>query len=318
MTNIKSILDFWNTVATAKGYKPLSEEELKTALTENRYYNPDLDYRFEVNGEIKGFALGVMGDDETIPFAHKAGYITCCIFDDEYEDDKHVGEALDYLERIFRNGGRERAEFSFYNPMRLSWCMDKQNGHEHNNRPGVLIGSKLYEILKRRGYEIKSHECSMHMDIRSFVMPEAMKEREEALRAKGITIDYYTEKDITGIEEFLNRLNNPLWSIQIPDSLKKKEPLIFVSDNGKAAGFTGPTIKEPSGRGYFLGVAVDEAYRGMGIGTLLFHKLCEGFRNAGVEYVTLFTGKENKALEIYKKVGFTVEEEFATMRKKIV
>ena len=317
MTNIKSLSDFWNTVATRKGYKPLTEAELKMTFTENRYYNPDLDYRFEVNGEVKGFAMGVMGDDETIPFADKAGYITCLVFDDEYEDDQHVGAALDYLENRFKEGGRERSEFSFYNPMRLSWCMESQNGHEHNTRPGVLIGSKLYEIMKKYGYETKTHECSMHMDIRSFKMPEVMKEREVVLRAKGITIDYYREEDVTGINVFLKRLNNPLWSIQIPDSLKKKEPLIFVSDKGKAVGFTGPTIREPSGRGYFLGVAVDEAYRGMGIGTLLFHKLCEGFRNAGVEYVTLFTGKENKALEIYKKVGFTVEEEFATMRKAL-
>ena len=313
----KKLFDFWNKTAVLKGYKPLTIEEFQAAITHNPHFNPDYLYVYEVMGELKGAALACIGDYDDIPYGRERAYITFIVFDDEYEDEEHVGAALNFLEGKAREAGKSRLDFSFFNPMRLSWCMAGLNGHEHNNRPGVLLSSKLFDIMSKAGYDTVSTECSMHMDITSYEMPPEMKEREKALREKGITIDYYFENPVTGVDEFLNRLNNPLWSIQIPDSLRKKEPVIFVSDNGKAAGFTGPTIREPSGRGYFLGVAVDEAYRGMGIGTLLFHKLCEGFKRVGVTYVTLFTGKTNKALDIYKKVGFSVEEEFATMKKEL-
>ena len=313
----RELLDFWNKTAILKGYKPITLEEFQAAITKNSHFNTDYLYLYRDQGELKGAALACIGDDDDIPYGKERGYVTFIVFDEEYEDDEHVGAALEFLESKAREAGKSRLDFSFFNPMRLSWCMAGLNGHEHNNRPGVLLGSRLQAIMTNHGYSVVTTECSMHMDITSYEMPLEMKEREKSLSEKGITIDYYFEKPVTGIDEFLDRLNNPLWSIQIPDSLRKKEPVIFVSDNGKAAGFTGPTIREPSGRGYFLGVAVDEAYRGMGIGTLLFHKLCEGFKKVGVTYVTLFTGKANKALEIYKKVGFSVEEEFATMKKEL-
>jgi len=308
-------LEFWNNEAVKKGYKPLTKEEFRKAVTRNKFFDEELLYCLEENGSIQGMALCVASDDKEVPYQNERGYISFIIFKEEYETLENIKKALDYLEGKIKALGKKRLDFSFYNPMRLSWCMKGLDGHEHNNRPGVLMDSKLYRILTELGYKTISRECSMHMDITSYEMPKEMKIKEEELRKKGITIDYYSEKDLTGIEDFLKRLNNALWTIQIPESLKKGEPLIFVSDNGKAAGFTGPTIKEESGRGYFLGVAVDESIRGMGVGTLLFHKLCEGFKRAGVLYVTLFTGKENRALEIYKKVGFSVQEEFATMGK---
>jgi len=309
------LLEFWNLHAVKQGYKELTQDTLKSQIISHVNFNPENAFFLLADEKIKGFVCICI--DNGIPYGDIAAYVTCMIFSTKYDTEENIEEALIICEKKAIEAGRTRLDFSFFNPMRLSWYMEDTEKHEHNNRPGVLVGSNLYKVLLRNGYKIHSRECSMHMDLTNYQMPEVMKQRELKLKEEGYTIDYYSSNPVKNIDVFLDRLNNPMWSSEIPQCVEKNLPIFFVEKDGNAVGFTGPTIREESGRGYFAGIAVDKDHEGKGIGTFLFHKLCLGFQNVGVTYMTLFTGKNNKALEIYKKVGFTVQEEFATMRKNL-
>lgn len=74
---------------------------------------------------------------------------------------------------------------------------------------------------------------------------------------------------------------------------------------------------EPTGRGYFAGIAVEERYRGHGLGKLLFYRLCRAEKECGAQYMSLFTGIDNPAQNIYKEAGFTPRRYFAVMIKEL-
>ena len=82
-------------------------------------------------------------------------------------------------------------------------------------------------------------------------------------------------------------------------------------------GFTGPLAVQPSGRGYFTGIAVHPDCRGGGAGKVLFSSLCESLRDMGAGYMTLFTGEANPARNIYEAAGFRIVRTWADMRKEV-
>ena len=93
--------------------------------------------------------------------------------------------------------------------------------------------------------------------------------------------------------------------------------LLVALSGGTVAGFTGPVYPEPTGRGYFAGIAVAEQYRGHGLGKLLFYRLCRAEKERGARYMSLFTGIDNPAQNIYKEAGFTPRRYFAVMIKEL-
>ena len=54
-----------------------------------------------------------------------------------------------------------------------------------------------------------------------------------------------------------------------------------------------------------------------GLGTLLFYRLLQREREVGSRYMSIFTGVNNRAKEIYMKAGFRVVRTFAVMRKEL-
>ena len=63
--------------------------------------------------------------------------------------------------------------------------------------------------------------------------------------------------------------------------------------------------------------AVEERYRGHGLGKLLFYRLCRAEKECGAQYMSLFTGIDNPAQNIYKEAGFTPRRYFAVMIKEL-
>lgn len=311
----RKLFEFWNHEGVRAGYKALDEAEFSATFTSNKYFSEDLALILEEEDEICGFACGCVGDD--IPHGKIAGYITCVVLDNCHETRENMMQMIKLLEDGFKTKGRSRSDYLFFNPMRLTWLIKGTDGHEHNNAPGVFKTSVLYSVMKELGYKEVTNECAMHMNLEGYEIPERiiMKEREAA--SLGYEVEFYEKLKVDCIDAMLEDFDNPLWSKEIAECAANGTPILFASKDGKAVGFAGPTVCEPSGRAYFSGIGVNKAHEGHGLGTILFYKLLYGFKLVGVKYVTLFTGKENKAKEIYMKAGFTVEEEFATFRKEI-
>ncbi|HEX2924772.1 MAG TPA: GNAT family N-acetyltransferase [Ruminiclostridium sp.] len=308
------IIELWNKAATKDGYKELDYKSFNMIFSGNKYFSQDNSFILDING-VKGFACGCTGDD--LPLGDKAGYITSIILDKEFENRENFRELLDCLEAAFINEGKLQSEVLFFNPMLLPWYIPDTPKHEHNNAPGAFVGSFFHRGLLENGYAERTHECAMYLDLSTFEIPESIQEKEKMANEAGYDVTLYDNSKHTGIEEMLQGFDNILWQREISECTRKGIPVVIAAYEGKAVGFAGPVIRQESGRGYFAGIGVNSEHEGHGLGSILFFKLCEAFVKVGADYMSLYTGVDNPAKNIYVKAGFREVMKFAIMRKQL-
>lgn len=312
---IDGIIKLWNGSLVKEGYKELTSQSFEDIFEKNKYFKSETTFIRMDNGEVTGFACGCTGDD--LPRGDVSGYITCIVLAPEYQTIENFTELLCLLERAFIARGRQTAEVLFFNPMMLPWYIPGTAGHEHNNAPGAPVGSFFHTGLLENGYRERTREAAMYLSLDSFSMPEDIIAKEQAAAAMGYEVGLFDKTRHFGIDEMLDELGNPLWRREISDCTGQGIPVVIAAKNGRAAGFAGPVICQPSGRGYFTGIGVHPKHEGKGLGSILFFKLCQEFKNIATPYMSLYTGAENPAIKIYKKAGFTIVREFAVMRKEL-
>ncbi len=305
----------WNGEAVRDGYKEMSGERFRSSMTGHPSFDAGTAFVLLEEGRVEGFAVGCAGDD--LPLGDVAGYITCVVVRSGPEADAARSRLLDELERRFRELGRKQAEVLFFNPMRLPWYIPDTPGHEHNNAPGVPAGSSLHRLLLERGYAERALQKAMYLPLADFSVPDEIRAKEERAASAGYRVERLDAARHSGLAEMLEALGNPLWKQEIASAAASGVPVLLAAREGRAAGFAGPVIREDSGRGYFAGIGVEPSHEGHGLGTILFFRLCEAFRSAGAEYMSLYTGSGNPALRIYEKAGFRTVKEFAVMRKEL-
>lgn len=61
-----------------------------------------------------------------------------------------------------------------------------------------------------------------------------------------------------------------------------------------------------------LSVAIDEAFRGKGYGQSLIERLAEKLENQGYKQLSLSVDKQNRAFNLYQKLGFVIVSEAKT------
>ena len=120
-----------------------------------------------------------------------------------------------------------------------------------------------------------------------------------------------------GLKELFEDLNSPTWfeEIERQRKLGNLNKLLVVKKDHCALGFTGPIFTEPSGRGYLSGVGIHSKVRARGLGKTMFCELCLRSKENGAKFMTLFTGSDNKARNIYLYAGMRIVKSFAIMRK---
>ncbi|WP_334071455.1 MULTISPECIES: GNAT family N-acetyltransferase [Paenibacillus] len=309
------VIELWNREAVRDGYKALTEQSFGGIFTASPYFDREAAWVMrDEDGTVRGFACGCTGDD--LPLGDIAGYITCIVLDEELQTDESYGRLLEALERRFRSLGKKQADVLFFNPMQLPWYIPDTPRHEHNNAPGVPVGSGLHGFLLRSGYAERARECGMYLPLEQFTIPEEIRAKEQKAAEAGYRVELYDPARHDGLVEMLDGFDNPLWRRQIPEYAEAGEPLVIAALNGKAAGFAGPVIREEKGRGFFAGIGVHPAHEGHGLGSVLFFKLCEAFQQIGTDYMSLFTGMTNPAMRIYEQAGFRKVKTFAVMRRE--
>ena len=253
--------------------------------------------------------------------AQKRAFITMILVDKRYRR-LGLGRAiLEELEkRLRKDGEAEKLEIVFFNPMTLEWMVPGEKGCDHPNAPGVDISNDAYLFFKNCGYRDFAVQNSYYMNLQKYEMPTWAQEQESRLRDKNIHIMVYDGKKHYGMEEMIKRFQNPLWERDILGEIQKEDggrPILIAEQNNKVCAFTGPLDIQNSGRGYFAGIGVDEDYRGSGIAKVLFNCLCGYLRDMGADYMTLFTGENNPARNIYEMTGFKIVRSWADMCKEI-
>lgn len=312
----KEIIELWNNEMTQYGYKEFNEESFCRIFTDSPYFNESFTAVLENNSKIYGFACGCVGND--LPHGHKSGFVTCVVLNSSVNTYEKFSELIAEIEKAFAENGKKTSEVLFFNPMMLPWYIPNTHHHEHNNAPGVPMDTPMFTWYRSSGYETYAVECAMYLDLKNgFIIPENILKKEKKSVEKGYYIELMSMDKHKNIEGMLKSLQNPLWEKKIMQALKQRKPVLAAVKDGEAVGFAGPVIRTPNGRGYFSGIGVSPKHQGNGMGTVLFFKLCEAFANIGTDYMSLYTGEENPAKEIYEQAGFKTVRKFAVMKKEL-
>ena len=264
---------------------------------------------------VRGFVSGVTGD--ALAQGRVRGYFSCLLLDPAADSDENTALLLAALEDSFRAAGKSVAAVTCFNPVRLPWIIPSTDGHQHNNMPGIPTDTALYRRMLALGWVEATTEQAMHLDLSGFQYPEKMREKERKMAENGCFVDWYREGVHQGVDEMVESLNNSMWSEEIPPAAHNGMRLLVGLEGNTVAGFTGPVYPEPTGRGYFAGIAVGPSFQNHGLGSLLFYKLCQAEKDCGARYMSLFTGINNHAQNIYKSAGFETKRYFAVMIKEL-
>ncbi len=312
----KEIISLWNSsIDECFVYKRLDDELfLSYFFRENDLYEI-INYKAIVDNKIVGFISGVKFN------SRNTFYITMVLVDKAFRKQKIGTRLYEKLEKHWLNDENiVKVDLLFTNPVNLIWNIPFTNLHEHPNAPGVDLKGEGYMFFKNKGFLDFTYQNSYYRTIQDYEYTDFIKQRLENLKKENITADFYDINKHVGLEELMDDLNSVAWKEEILNHVKEKQEkntLLVALDGNKTIGFTGPIHLQKSGRGYFAGVGIHSEYRGRGIGTLLFTKLCMSFKEIDVEYATLFTAKNNYARFIYEREGFKIVRSWANMRKEL-
>ena len=311
----QSVLSLWNSAGAAFGYAPLDNDGLRKLLLRHPDFSPFHSFVLVQDGAVQGFINGCTGDH--LEKGAERGYLSCLLLPPEANTPENTKQLLDALEDSFRAKGKHFSAVTFFNPIRLPWIIPGTDGHQHNNMPGIPVDTPLYSNMLAYGYKTAAEEMAMYLNLDDFVYPESMREKETAMAAEGYTVDWFQEGVHQGLDEMIASLGNSMWSAEIPQAARSGMKLLVGLEGNTVAGFTGPVYPEPTGRGYFAGIAVAAPYRNHGLGKLLFYKLCQAEKGCGARYMSLFTGIDNPAQKMYKEAGFVDKRHFGVMIKEL-
>ncbi len=310
-----ALLNLWNSAGVRAGYVPQEPEGFRELLTGHPDFSPEWTFLLEEKGEVLGFVNGCTGDH--IPRGDVRGYVSCLLLADQADTGANTQALLQALENAFRQAGRQYSAVTFFNPIRLPWILPGTPGHQHNNAPGVATDLPLYGRMLGFGYREAARECAMHLDLDGYSTPDWVEEKAARMAERGYTAAPYDARLHRGLEEMVAALENPMWSAEIPQAGKDGLDLLVGLQGNTCAGFTGPVYPEKNGRGYFAGIGVAPQYEKNGLGTLLFYRLLEREKAAGARYMSLFTGENNHAKQIYLGAGFQIRRTFGVMIKEL-
>lgn len=315
LEDVAGVVALWNREAVKYHYKPFTTSSFTETFIEQPYYDPNCMWvGYDARG-IVAFASGSSGDD--LPLGDVAGYITCVFIAEEVAQDEHYDAFLTLIERRFVELGKKQSELLFFNPVKLIWNIPGTPDHEHNNAPGISKDLPLYKALIRKGYVDRATQCGMYLKLGDFSIPEDVLKKEHRAIGLDYEVTFFDATKHSGLDSLLEALDNPQWQREVVRYTIEGVPLVVVVKQTKCVGFAGPIIVESNGRAFFCGIGVHPDHEGFGLGSVLFFRMVEAFQNASCQYISLFTGSNNPALNIYKKAGFNIVNEFSILRGEL-
>ena len=254
---------------------------------------------------------------------NKTGYLSYLAVDPAYTRQGIGTMLMGALEKSFANvPDCEKIDIVFRNPVHLPWYVRDDGGHHHPCVPGVDVASNLYVFLKNRGYRDFAMQNAYYRPLADYQDPPDMAKKREKLLSEGVELTLYDPVQHFGLAELFDNINNQGWKHQVMASIHL--PIVVAVDHnttqdGKAlvVAYTGP-LTQYEGRGVFCGIGTHTAYRGRGIGKLVFCEMCYRHREGGATFMSLYTGENNPARNIYEAAGFRIVRSFANMRKMLV
>ncbi|MGD9886590.1 MAG: GNAT family N-acetyltransferase, partial [Bacilli bacterium] len=270
------------------------------------------------NDKIIGFANATINNQGKDPRL-TPGYITCIAVDYRYTRQGIGSKLLLALESYLKALGKTYVRNLFFNPINLEWLVPGYDKHEHPGAPAIPYNTPYYFLFMANGYNVNGQQDAYHLDLSHYTLPQDVKKKIAMNEQDGYTITYYDPKLHFGFDELFDALKNEGWREVVKNNLAKQkpDPMLIVQKEGEILGWTGPVFTQPSGRGYLGGIGVHPKTQGHGLGKSLFCMLCQRSKENNAKFMTLFTGSDNKAREIYLYAGMKLVQSFAVLRKEL-
>jgi len=316
---IEDVVTLWNeSVSPYSIFSPFTIESFTAKFIDNRHYDENGSVVALIDGKIVGFGNATYNNQGKDP-SLTPGYITCIAVDKDYQRQGIGTKLLNTLELFLKEQGKTFIRNLFFNPILLEWYVPGYDKHEHPGAPAVSYNTPYYYLLMANGYNVNGQEDAYHVDLTKYDLPDAVKKRIVENEKDGYTITTYDDKLHYGFDELFDALKNEDWRTHINNNLEKEKPypILIAQKDGEILGFTGPLFTQPSGRGYLAGIGVHPKTQGRGLGKSLFCMLCEYSKQNGATFMTLFTGANNKAREIYLYAGLKIVQSFAILKKEL-
>lgn len=293
-------------------YKPMNQDVFISKFIENTLSFPILSYAYEVDHQPVGFISGVIDTSKA------KAYLTMIFIEPSFRHRGYGTALLNQFENEIHKTYPKliSIDIIFFNPMTLEWIIPLTNQHDHPNAPGVDYDSIAHLFFKKNGYVEFAKQNSYYRNIQCFTYSNKIEELSKSLFEKNIQVNLYDSKIHHGLQQLFDDLKNPYWQQEITQAVEDNKPVLVASHDGHIIGFTGPLRVQQSLRGYFAGIGVHSAYRGLGVGKVLFAALCKELSRLGAHYMSLFTGENNQARKIYERENFVIVRSWANMRKE--
>src|SRR5690554_5516854 len=281
----KAIIKLWNESINDKFiYKKLDEVSfINNFFRVNNEYKV-VNYKALINEEIVGFCSGVIYP------SRNTFYITMILVKEKWQKQGIGTKLYKKLEKTWLSDENIRkVELIFTNPIYLIWTVPNTLNHEHPNSPGVDLKGDGYLFLKNFGFRDFAYQNSYYKKISDYEYSDNILTKIEKAKKENLTTNFYDINKHIGLKELMTNLRSDSWESEIlahVNEKKENNTLLVALEGNKVIGFTGPIHKQENGRGYFAGIGIHSDYRGKGIGTLLFSRLCMGFKEIGVSYMT--------------------------------
>ncbi len=322
LTDMGAAFDFYHTYSVAQPSEKRDSCGYPSALWLMPVERGTIDYWFAGDDRI---TFGAYAGDRLVGIAsgcvsaaRKAGYLSyLCVAPDCRRQGLATALMDELEESLAARPEVEKLEAVFYNPVQLPWYIPHGNGDYHPCLPGVDKSSGLYLFLKNRNWRDYAHQNCYYRRMADYVDKPNIAETRQRLLSEGIELTLYDPEKHHGLPEVFDNINNPGWKAHVLAHLDL--PIVVAVDlnaDGLVVGYTGPlSVSGTPGRGNFCGIGVRTEYRGRGIGKPVFCEMCARHRNGGADFMSLYTGEDNPARNIYESAGFRIVRSFADMRK---
>lgn len=316
---LEEVVNLWNdSVVPYSIFSPFTISSFRNRFLNNPHYHEAGMLVAVDDGKVIGFGNATYNNAGKEPF-ETPGYITCIAVDKNYWRQGIGTKILLSLEDFLKSSGKTYIRNLFFNPILLEWYVPGFNKHEHPGAPAVPINTPYYFLLMNNGYNVNGQQDAYHLNLDKYQLPSKVIEKMSINEANGYTITYYDPKIHYGFDELFDALKNEGWRQVVKNNLAKETPapILIAQKDGEILGWTGPVYTQPSGRGYLGGIGVHPKTQGHGLGKSLFCMLCQRSKENGAKFMTLFTGSENLAREIYLYAGMKLVQSFAILRKDL-
>ncbi|MBQ8293106.1 MAG: GNAT family N-acetyltransferase [Bacilli bacterium] len=296
-------------------FKELSFDEFKNLLFNSSAFQKEGTFVAFDEGKMVGFVSANVRDENP----NTSGYVHTIIVDKSYRRQGIGGKLIELAEEYIKGKGKASVRFVFLSGINWPWYIPYTEKHMHPGMPAVRMNSDFYIFLYHHGYVVNSIHEGFHLPLSEYELPDAVVKKMEQNKERGLFVELYDPAKHYGVEEFCQKIekSNAGFANAIRYNINREKPYPFLcaNESGRMVGWTGAIWNEPSGRGHFDGIIVDEDIRGAGLGKALFCYLCYQSKLNGAQYMTFFTGLDNPARYIYLGAGFKIAQSFADMKK---